>query len=184
MSLTRGLLSKIVPACALIIGLAAPAMAQSSPKTEVSVGYNFLHLPDENIPGGWYADVAGNVTPMFGIVGQVTGNYKTIDEGGTSIDAKLHTFMAGVRVNGRLAGGVVPFVQVLGGAARTSGSTDVVGVTVSDSTTDGALQLGGGVKFAPGGRIGLQVGADYLRIFTEGSGTNAYRVAAGVTFGF
>ena len=29
---------------------------------------------------GWYFDVAGNISPMFGVVFQVVGNYKTIEQ--------------------------------------------------------------------------------------------------------
>jgi hypothetical protein len=169
-----------------MVGLAAPAMAQDAPSLQVSGGYNFLHVPEESVPGGWYADVAGSVTPTVAIVGQLTGNYKTLEDSGVSVDAKLHSFMGGVRVNAPTAPGVTPFVQALFGAMRTSGSTDLSGllpVNVSDSVTDAALQLGAGVKFMPG-TIGLQVGADYLRVFTEDEGTNAFRFAAGVVVGF
>ena len=63
----------------VILGISLPAAAQNAARTEVSGGYNFIRVfpPDddaENFPGGWYADVAGNVTNMLAIVGQVNGN--------------------------------------------------------------------------------------------------------------
>ena len=181
MSLTRNLFLKVLPLCAAIVAVSAPAMAQDAPKAEVSVGYNYLHSNGDSMPKGWYADVAGNVTPAFAVVGQVTGNYESDDTLG--VDSKLHTFMGGVRVNARATGGVTPFAHVLVGVAHSSLSTDLGGVTGSLSTNDGALQLGGGVKLMPK-NVGVQVGADYLRLFTDVEGTNVFRFAAGVVFGF
>jgi hypothetical protein len=186
MSITRNLFVKLFVVCLLFVGVAVPASAQNTSKVELSGGYNLLRFNDETIPGGWYADVAGKITPMFAVVGQVTGNYKSMDVSGISVDTTIHTFMAGVRVSAHAVSGVTPFAHVLVGAARTSGSTDLSGalpVNLSDSTTDAALQLGGGIKYVPG-KVGLQVGVDYVRLFTEDEGTNALRFAAGVVFGF
>jgi hypothetical protein len=152
-------------------------MAQDAPKAEVSVGYNYLHFSENSVPKGWYADVAGNVTPALAIVGQVTGNYKSDDT--IDLDTKLHTFMGGVRVNARATGGVTPFAHVLVGVAHST-DTSVLG---DFSSNDAALQLGGGVKLMPK-NVGVQVGADYLRLFTDVEGTNVFRFAAGVVFGF
>jgi hypothetical protein len=170
----------------LFVGVAVPASAQDTSKVELSGGYNLLRMNDETLPGGWYADVAGKITPMFAVVGQVTGNYKSIDVAGVTVDTKIHTFMAGVRVNAPAVSGLTPFAHVLFGAARTSGSSDLSGalpVNISDSQTDAALQLGGGIKYVPGA-VGLQVGVDYVRLFTEDEGTNALRFAAGVVLAF
>lgn len=172
MSITRVLCSKVIPVCALVVGLAVPAMAQTASKVDVSGGYNLLHSDGETIPGGWYADVEGKVAPMFGVVGQVTGNYKTV----SGVDTKLHTFMAGVRVNGHTASTVAPYAEALVGDARASAA----GV----SENDAALQLGGGIKaMAAGSKIGAQVGVDYVRIFGNAD-ENAVRFAAGVVVGF
>jgi hypothetical protein len=160
----------------MLAGFAVPAMAQNSSKVDVSGGYNLLHVPDQTLPGGWYADVAGNVTPVVGVVGQVTGNYKNIDVAGLSVKERIHTFMGGVRVNAPSASGVVPFGQALFGDAHFSGD--------QASSDDAALQLGGGVKFMPAGStVGAQVGIDYVRIFGDAD-SNAFRFAAGVVIGF
>jgi hypothetical protein len=167
----------------MVIALAAPAMAQNAPAVEVGGGYNYLHAEDTNVPAGWYGEVSGSVTPALAIVGQVTANYKTNDVAGADIKTTLATYMGGVRLNARAAGGATPFAHVLFGVARSSFSTDIVGLSVGDSVSDPALQLGGGVKFMPG-TIGVQAGIDYLRIFSEDEGTNAFRFAAGVVIGF
>jgi hypothetical protein len=183
MFLTRSLFSKVLSLGAVMLALAAPAMAQNAPAVEVGGGYNYLHLQDTNVPGGWYGAVSGSVTPAVAIVGQVTANYKSNDIAGAEINTTLATYMGGVRLNARAAGGATPFAHVLFGVARSSASTDVVGLSIGDAVSDPALQLGGGLKFMPG-TIGVQAGLDYLRIFSEDEGTNAFRFAAGVVIGF
>jgi hypothetical protein len=175
---------------AAVFTLAVPAKAQDAPKVEASVGYNYLHLdidtddgdPEDlaNFPLGWYADVAGNLTSTLGVVGQITGNYKTIDfGGGFDADAKIHTFMGGVRLGGG-ASNVRPFGQVLFGAAHAKTSSD--DFDFEDSSTDPALQLGAGVN-VKGGALGVRLGADYIRVFSDGEGSNLFRVAVGIVFG-
>jgi opacity protein-like surface antigen len=174
--------------CALGMAIAAPAAAQG-PSTELSAGYQFTRTPDLNLPLGWYVDVSGNLAPMFAIVGEVSGAYKseTIGVGTSSVDAtvRLHTFMGGIRVAARANPRVVPFGQVLFGAARVSGAMTASGpavsvVTASDSDTEFALQFGGGVNLMTSGHFGVRLGADYRRIFISDGGENEFRVVAGV----
>jgi hypothetical protein len=159
--------------------MATPAAAQSG--AEFSAGYNLLITEDESIPVGWYADVAKKVSPSLGIVGQVTGNYKSIEEAGVTVDANLHSFMGGVRFSGTSAAS--PFFQALVGAIRTGGSSDLLGFTVGASDTSAALQFGGGVNFGGSSSVGFRVGADYLRTLGDFGG-NAFRVAAGIVVPF
>lgn len=179
-------------ACLLCVVVAAPAAAQTA-TTELSAGYQFTRTPDVNLPLGWYVDVAGNVAPMFAVVGEVSGAYKseTIAVGTSSVDAKvrLHTFMGGVRVAARANPKVVPFGQVLIGAARLSGSLTASGPAVSvlaatDADTELALQIGGGVNLMTSGNFGVRLGADYRRIFISDGGENELRLVAGVVIPF
>jgi hypothetical protein len=145
--------------CAGILAVAVPARAQG---VEISAGYNYLHIDVEenepedlaNFPLGWYADVAGNITSMFGVVGQITGNYKSIDAGGgIDVDTKIHTFMGGVRAGGGVSN-VRPFGQVLFGVANAKFDG---GPGFEESSSDPALQLG--------------------------AGANVFRLAVGIVFG-
>jgi hypothetical protein len=179
-------------ACALCAGAATPALAQT-PAAELSAGYQFTRTPDLNLPLGWYVDVAGNVAPMFAIVGEVSGAYKseTMSVGTSSIDAtvRLHTFMGGVRVAAHSNAKAVPFGQVLVGAARLSGGVTASGpatsvLAVGAADTEFALQLGGGVNLMTSENLGVRVGADYRRIFISGEGENEFRVVAGVVIPF
>src|SRR3954462_359867 len=157
-----------VLACLLCAVVAAPAAAQTAP-AELSAGYQFTRTPDLNLPLGWYVDVAGNVGPMLAVVGEVSGAYKseTMAVGTSSVDAtlRLHTFMGGVRVAARTNPKLVPFGQVLLGAARLSGGVTASGpatsvLAASDSDTEFAVQVGGGVNVMASDRVGVRLGAD------------------------
>ena len=195
---------RMLALCVTLVCVAVPASAQSTPKAEISAGYQFLNFSvegeNESMPKGWYFDVAGNLNPMIAIVFQVGGNYKTFEEsvsfGGatasTTVDLKVHEFLGGVRLNARTGSAVTPFVQVLGGGLN--GSVEVTATTTvpgqppfsindSDSGTDFALEIGGGVNFPLSDGVGLRVGADYLRIFEEDAGANLFRFTVGIVFG-
>jgi hypothetical protein len=170
--------------CAGMLVVAAPARAQG---VEISAGYNYLHIdttedePDDlaNLPLGWYADVAGNITSMIGVVGQITGNYKSVDAGGGfDVDTRIHTFMGGVRAGGGAAN-VRPFGQALFGLVNAKFTAEGLG---DETTNDPALQFGAGVNVMSGA-VGVRLGADYIRVFSEDEGTNVFRLALGIVFG-
>ena len=195
---------RVLVFCVAGIAMAVPASAQTVPKVELSGGYQFLNFSfegaSEAMPVGWYFDVAGNVTPMFGVVFQVGGNYKTFDESATiagvaltaSADLKVHEFLGGVRLNLRSNKAVVPFghflVGAINGSVKVSGSATIPGqppITLEqeDSGTDGAIQAGGGVNFGLTDTVGLRAGADYLNVFADGDRLHLFRFHIGVVFG-
>ena len=191
--------------CLSLVGVVTPAAAQTTPKAEVSGGYQLLNLSSggesESFTKGWYADVAGNLNPTWGIVVEVGGDYKSQTESVTvgratataTADIKLHEFMGGVRVTSRKNPTVAPFAQVLVGAMNGSASFSVTsgvgGVNLfsasgADSGTNFALQLGGGVTIGPSNKVGVRVGADYLRVFAQDEGANVFRFGAGINIPF
>ena len=173
--------------CLVAIGAASPAVAQETPKAELSGGYQLNRFEKETVPKGWYFDVAGNLNKMIGIVGEVGGVYKSKLDSGITDDTKIHQFMGGVRLSGRQNPRAALFGQVLVGAARVSfsesGSVQVGSITLSinqkDSKTDFAFQIGGGVNVRATGKVGVR-GADYVRIFHNDKGTNIFRFVAGI----
>ncbi|MDH4065772.1 MAG: porin family protein, partial [Acidobacteriota bacterium] len=155
----------VLPVAGLVLCLSLPAFAQNTtPAVDISGGYSFLRDQDleENLHG-WVASIAGNVTRWLGLIGEVGGNYKSMDVFGTDVDFSVHSFMGGARFSARSAGNVTPFGQVLVGGVR--GSVSALGE--SESTTEFGLQFGGGADFWLRPKFGIRVGGDYRRVFVE-----------------
>jgi opacity protein-like surface antigen len=190
----------------LTLGAALPVHAQDERKVEISAGYQLLTFHeedvdvDETLGKGWYADVAGNIGPLFAAVFQVSGNYKSYGQDETFdgniravVDAQLnvHTYMTGVRVGPRhakispygefLVGGVTGSVEIT--SLVTSGGQTIFSSSDSESGTEFAMQFGGGVTIWLNERIGVRGAVGYLRVMGDGDG-NVVRVAGGVSFGF
>ena len=184
--------------------VAIPVSAQTTPRTEISGGYQFVTFSvdgdNESIPKGWYFDVTGNLNPMIGIVFQVGGNYKTFEEsvaiGGFSVsaeaDLKVHQFLGGVRLSARDNPKLVPFGQLLVGAINgsvelttTSNIPGIPSLSEEESSTNLGLVLGGGANFGLTERTGVRFGVDYLRVFAEdeGEGSNVFRFHVGLVIG-
>jgi len=198
---------RVLGFCLAVLSVAIPVSAQTSPRTEISGGYQFLTFSvdedeslsgvdnDESLPKGWYVDVAGNLNPMFGIVFQVGGNYKTFEEsiaigGGTftaTADLDVYQFLGGVRLSARDNPRLVPYGQLLvggiNGSIEVSTSSTIPGLpsfSEEDSTTNFALEVGGGVNFGVAEKIGIRFGVDYIRVFAEDAGSNVFRFHTGV----
>jgi opacity protein-like surface antigen len=192
----------------VVLAASAPAFAQDVPRGVFSVGYQLLNLSiavdpalgvddSQTLATGWYFDVAGNINPLLGVVFQVGGNYKSIDQTFTvppvtataSVGLSVHQFMGGLRVNARGNPAVTPFGEILAGAmvGSVSASATVGGVTifdVSDSATNFALEFGGGADIRVSDKLSIRAAADYIRIFEEGGGANVFRLGVGVVFPF
>jgi len=198
---------RVLGFCLAVLSVAIPVSAQTSPRTEISGGYQFLTFSvdedeslsgvdnDESLPKGWYVDVAGNLNPMIGIVFQVGGNYKTFEEsiaigGGTftaTADLDVYQFLGGVRLSVRDNPKLMPYGQLLvggiNGSIEVSTSSTIPGLpsfSEEDSTTNFALEVGGGVNFGVAEKIGIRFGVDYIRVFAEDAGSNVFRFHTGV----
>jgi opacity protein-like surface antigen len=191
---------------ALMIILPATAHGQTS-AGEFSAGWRVMSAEEETFTKGWYVDAMGNVANWFGVVGEVSGHYKSIDRSqspvpgvqvNVSADGRIHTFMGGARVSARRNPRLVPFVQALFGLAHASasatGSATIAGQTFtideSETTSDGAVEFGGGVNIGVTDTLGLRFSAAYFRVLGQerprgGEDTSdAFRFAAGVVFPF
>lgn len=180
-------------ACLVVTGFANTASAQDVAKVEVSGGWNYMAVKSNaeedwtHFSKGWYADVAVNLTPMWAVVGQVAGEYKTVPDAGGFIDIRLHPYLVGIRASGRANPKVSPFVQFLAGA------TNIKETQGSDSISDTfpTLQVGGGANVNVSGNLGARVSADYFRILdrndseiTGGEALHGMRLAVGLVVGF
>jgi opacity protein-like surface antigen len=190
--------------CLAALCVAIPASAQTTPRTEISGGYQFVTFSvedeSESIPKGWYFEVAGNLNPMIGVLFQVGGNYKTFEEsvtlGGATLSAEadldVYQFLGGVRLNARNNPRLVPYAQLLvggiNGSVGVTATSTIPGIpsfSQEESNTNLGLVVGGGVNFGVTERTGIRFGVDYLRIFAEddGDGSNVFRFHVGFVVG-
>ena len=142
------------------------------------------------LPTGWYVEIARNVNRWFGIVGEVSGAYKTksdrIVNNQIDVVSTLHTFMGGVRLSARLNRRVVLVHLVLIGGAHASVRTDAGAQALRSSETQFALQPGLGINVAVTDDVGMRVAADYRRVVIGGdrSDDNEYRFILGIVVPF
>ena len=196
-----GFVTAAVTALVVILGTTSAA-AQGFPRTEISGGYQLVNMASPLDPAatGWYADIAGNFTRVFGVVFQAGGNYKeitqTLTNAGFTVtmsgDLHVHQFMGGMRANVRV-NPVSPFAEFLVGGIN--GSTKVEGSVVGDGRTlfstsgndwsaEFAIQAAGGATFSLTNRLGARATFGYLRMFPGGDSVGIVRVAAGAVFSF
>lgn len=153
---------------------------QDRSKGDVAFSYSILHDSEieETFPTGWLLAVNGNISRIFSVVGEVGGNYKTIDIVGTDVKLSVHSFMGGLRLRNETPH-AVPFAQFLVGGAR--GKAGVLGESASE--TSFALQPGGGVDIQLTDRVALRVQGDY-RIVSRDETSTEFRFAVGAVIGF
>lgn len=196
--MTRERLSVVAIVGLLLLAVPQAARAQNG-AGEFSAGWQLLHFEEETFSRGWYADAVGHLGGGLGVVGEVGGHYRTIDETrfvaavpvSVSANLRIHSFMGGVRLSARENPRIVPFGQALvgmvHGSASVEGSTTVGGRTFtvddSESDSDVAFELGGGVNIGMTDTVGLRLAAEYFRVIEEGA-SNAVRFQVGVVFPF
>src|SRR5439155_25799770 len=143
-----------------------------------AVGYSMMHDSDVegNFPMGWFVSVGKTVTPSISIVGDVSGNYKTITvTPGVDAKLKVHTFAAGPRWSDR-QGQITPWAQVLVGIANMSGS--VFGIGASENGF--SVQPGGGLDFDVNGSFGVRLGGNLRFIRSSGATGKEFQFVAGI----
>jgi hypothetical protein len=172
-------------AAGVLLALAAPATAQVS-RLAVSGGYQITRAANQTLPIGWSGDVAATLSTKWSIVGEVSGAYRIEKDEDLGVDVRvsIHSFGAGARWSSRVATRILPFLQLLGGAARAATDARLFDTSVGDSATKFMVQPGGGVNLRVTETFGLGGQVDYRRVFVDDesgrSGGNQFRVVIGV----
>jgi hypothetical protein len=162
----------IVVASMLVLS-AGSVWAQDVPKFEVFGGGSVLNISDNDFkvtPFGWTASVNGNVNKTFGIVGEIGGNYETVQ--GEKL--KIHNFLAGGQFTHRVAKASV-FGQAKAGFMHFAGGGD----------SDNNFQLGftGGVDWNASPKVAIRLFQfDWLPTRAQ-SGTSGHEWVKNVTRG-
>jgi hypothetical protein len=151
-----------------------PLMAQDYPKAEVFAGYQFLHSEGENF-NGWNASLTGNVNKAFGVTGDFSGSYKTID----GIDFKVYSYTGGPVLNLNHEGTVNPFVHALFGGAHFTGSASGASASLNGFT----MLYGGGADVKMSKLLALRGQVDWVYYHVAGtSSSKNVRLSTGVVF--
>jgi hypothetical protein len=150
-------------------------LGHESPRVEIFGGYSYARVDTDFghlNANGWTASVAGNLNKYFGIVGDVSGHYKTI-----LVSASSYTFLAGPRVYGRNRFATT-FGHALFGATHTS--ANFLGISLG-GTTAFAAAFGGGVDVNVHRSVAVRaIQADYVLTRFFGSTQNNVRLSVGV----
>jgi hypothetical protein len=147
------------------------ASAQTSDAT-LGISYSFIRIlegSDLNLPGGWLISFAKPIDrSAISIVGEVAGNYRS--RFGETL--RLHTFQGGLRLSGRTAPGVDPFVQFLVGGMNTG--------CCGGSTTNFMIEPGAGVDFDMSRGLAFRAGISLPIAFSDGESGKSLRLQAGI----
>jgi opacity protein-like surface antigen len=176
-------------AAALGVAVVDTAAAQAS-RVELSGAYQNTGAAEQTLPFGWSADIGTNLNRTWSVIGEVSGAYRSKEDEdlGADVRLSLHSLGAGARWSGHVGDRIIPFLQVLAGAARASARTEILGREVGSSSTKFMLQPGGGVALKLNETFAILGQVDYRRVFLDdeedrASGQNQFRVLAGVRVG-
>jgi peptidoglycan-associated lipoprotein len=194
MQLLPSVLALLLPAAGLAALSAVPpaAAAQTAPRAEVAVTYDWVHTNAPPADCGCFSMNGGSgsfayrFTPSFSVVGEA-GAVTNGNVNKSGLGLTLADFLGGGRYTMRNRSRLKPFGEVLVGVAHTSGSLspDSIGV---GSATAFAMETGGGVDVKLSPHFALRaVQADYLlTLFSNriNDHQNNVRLGAGVVLYF
>lgn len=167
----------------LLVGLLPRhASAQAARPLDVWGGYSLAHDPRDEVtlPAGWVAGAAIGVTPWLSVVGDVSGQYKTVVLLVSEAQISVHTAMGGARASARI-GRLIEFGQLLAGAVRTSGSA--FGATNVNRSL--GIQPGVGADYPLTRRFNARAELDIRLMRSQPDTANGgyeYRFAAGLVY--
>jgi len=141
-------------------------------------------LPDAPVTKAWSISGVSNLTPWFGILGEVSGYHvgASADFLGHEVSAHLNTFnfLAGPRFVERRAGRIVPFVQLLTGAAVDNARLRIDGESASVWASKFMIQPGGGADIQLTDVVAVRLQIDYIIRIVDGGTERAFRFAPGI----
>jgi outer membrane immunogenic protein len=187
--------TKTVALLLLAVGFTAPqsALAQSGPRIDVGVDYNYVRSNGPVGGCGCFGLNGGNAWASFnfsrslGLVGEVASQTAS-NISSTGADLTLTSFLAGPRYTWTRPYRFAPFAQVLVGGAHAGGTLAPGGSGQPGSANAFAMIAGGGVDIGLTRHIALRpFEADYyLTRFENGENDhqNNLRIAAGVVVRF
>lgn len=171
----------------LFASAAVPAAAQTPPpmpETDLTLGYQSLHIPGQNYPFGVGVGVSRAITDMVRIVGEAGVSIDQQSASNLNGTLTFYQYGIGPRINAR-HGRVVPYAQLLlGGVHSRADLTTSAGAPFSASSNGFMLQPGAGVIIPLTRTFAVTGGVNYRRVFFNGDTDNETSVFAGVRIAF
>jgi opacity protein-like surface antigen len=152
-------------------GLSVP-MSESSFTDAYNLGFN--------VHGSMTFPLSNNISAR----GDLQYNNFPWDENSPNIGGsfKVTTIKADIIVGGQTPSNLSPYGLVGAGLYLLSSSVTQNNVTISSSTTEFGMGLGGGVNFGVSSKASIYVEAQYNFIFSDGGAKGYLPVKAGVMF--
>jgi hypothetical protein len=155
-----------------------PSSAQEVPRLQVFGGYSHLRFDSTKLGFADYSNLNGgkigltfNVTPYFGVVGEVAGGWQS--------PLKVYDGLVGPQLSYRKWKGTV-FGQVLFGKAKTH-----VNINGSATSSGRAVAFGGGVDVPVTPHFSVRlIQAEYLTTHTFQTDQNNLQLSTGLIYQF
>jgi opacity protein-like surface antigen len=183
-------MQKLIASILLLVGFAAPSLAQETPRVELFAGYTGVRSNEPPKACGCFwmnggsGSVAYNLNSWVGVVGDF-GAVHAGNVNSTGLDLTLTSYLFGPRVSYRRLERFTPFAQLLLGGAHLSGSLKGPATASADEF---AMTLGGGLDVAISRHFALRpVQLEYFRTgFSNGlnGSQNNLRFTTGVVLRF
>ena len=174
---------RVTIAIVLVLLAGSAASAQQKPTNDLAISWGLLAESENTMPLGWVVASTSHINERVSFVAEFGGNYKTVESLGVNVTLSEHSFLGGVRFRPAPSSKVTPFIQALLGVARVGGGASVAGFDVNVSKNMFAIQPGGGVDIEVAKNTAVRIQGD-LRVLTGDYGTNQFRLAMGIVFGF
>ena len=170
----------------LLVSAAMPALAQTPPMpaTDLSLGYQSLHIPGQNYPFGVGVGVSKAITDMVRIVGETGVSINQQSSSNLNGTLTFYQYGVGPRIHAK-GGRVVPYAQVLAGGVHSRADlTTSTGAPFSASSNAFMLQPGAGVIIPMTRTFAIQAAVNYRRVFFSGDSDNETSIFTGVRIAF
>jgi hypothetical protein len=165
---------------------AVPARAQTppAPDTDLSLGYQSLHIPGQNYPLGVFVGLSRRLSDMVRVVGEV--GVSIDQQSAPNLNGTLTLYQYGVGPRFTVSTGrVQPFAQVLLGGVHSRGDlTTSGGAPFSASSNGFMIQPGAGIIVPVTRTFAFSGGVNFRRVVFDSDSDNETSVFAAVRIAF
>jgi hypothetical protein len=177
----------VLAICSTLAVTAGTVHAQTAPPmpaTDLTLGYQTLHIPGQNYPLGVFVGLSRRMTDVLRIVGEA--GLSIDQQSATNLNGTLTFYQYGVGPRLTASSGrILPYAQFLfGGVHSRADLTTTAGAPFSASTNGWLLQPGAGVIVPVSRTFAVSAGVDYRRVVFPGNNDNETSVFAGVRIAF